>query len=413
VTDPTGPRRSDDEDDHTTAPIPADLARELVAAASQINARLATGDDAATVPVSLAVARDAATGDDAATVPVSLAVAREAAASATVPPVVEDGLVFDVELTGETRLPAAPPAPPAPTPLPAPSAAPSPVAPPPPLAPVARPGIVAVPPSGVSAATAAALAALKPANPSMTSSPTGVPAVPPPTPSAPPTSVSSASGPPGVAPSTPQPSTVSTSKGLQVMAPSAGPAATGPAASATTAAALAALKSASSTTSGAGLSPAPRPTTNPTTPPARAPTRAVPTSEASALGPARPPEPLDTRPFKIAAAVGLAVIVVVGAIASRPAKVVSLPPIHLPVDAVDCRRVESEGTDLICVAAATSVNGLAADERARRITLTRSLATAAGFKRVVFREKADRVWRVEDLTLRPATTTDGAPPATP
>jgi hypothetical protein len=131
------------------------------------------------------------------------------------------------------------------------------------------------------------------------------------------------------------------------------------------------------------------------------------------LGPAAPPEPLDTRPFKIAAAAVAVVVIVGAAIASRPAKIESLPPIHLPLDAVDCRRVESEGTHLVCVAEVTSLHGLTAEERARRLRRTHELAAAAGFTRVVFREKADRVWRVDDLTLRPATTTDRAPPATP
>jgi hypothetical protein len=174
-----------------------------------------------------------------------------------------------------------------------------------------------------------------------------------------------------------------------------------------TAAGLAALKPASSTVTGPDL---PAPPRLGSAPPARPPTRATSTAETRAIGPAAPPTPLDTRPFKVAAVAVVAVIVVAVAIARRPQKVDSLPPIHLPVDAVDCRRVESEGRDLICVAEAPALNGLPADERARRLTLTRTLASEAGFARVVFRARKDRVWRIEDLTIQPATTTDRTPP---
>jgi hypothetical protein len=117
--------------------------------------------------------------------------------------------------------------------------------------------------------------------------------------------------------------------------------------------------------------------------------------------------------LKLAGVAVVVVAVVVGVISSRPAKIKSLPPINLPVDAVQCRRIESQGKDLLCIAEPPSLNGLPADDRARRLTLTRTLASAAGFTRVVFRESATRVWRVEDLTLKPATTTDQARPPPP
>jgi hypothetical protein len=458
VTDPTGPRPAEDEDDHTTAPIPAELARELVAAASQINAALATGDEAPTVPVSVGQAKGlaaAAADDDAATIvpgvtfdvpTVALTVARQptgdeaptVAVAPIAPAAPDDAIDVDIDVTGETTRPAPPApaaasahAPVAPTttapasspgfPTPSKSAA-GPTVPPP----GALPGIVAVPPTGVSAATAAALAALKPAS-SLTSS-SGL-AMPPRTgagaPVPAPSSSSSSTSSPGLAvlprtgPGGPPASTGSGEQKAPVStATAAGLAALKPASSTVggeqkapvstaTAAGLAALKPASSTVTGPDL---PAPPRLGSAPPARPPTRATSTAETRAIGPAAPPTPLDTRPFKVAAVAVVAVIVVAVAIARRPQKVDSLPPIHLPVDAVDCRRVESEGRDLICVAEAPALNGLPADERARRLTLTRTLASEAGFARVVFRARKDRVWRIEDLTIQPATTTDRTPP---
>ncbi len=458
MTDPTGPRPAEDEDDHTTAPIPAELARELVAAASQINAALATGDEAPTVPVSVGQAKGlaaAAADDDAATIvpgvtfdvpTVALTVARQptgdeaptVAVAPIAPAAPDDAIDVDIDVTGETTRPAPPApaaasahAPVAPTttapasspgfPTPSKSAA-GPTVPPP----GALPGIVAVPPTGVSAATAAALAALKPAS-SLTSS-SGL-AMPPRTgagaPVPAPSSSSSSTSSPGLAvlprtgPGGPPASTGSGEQKAPVStATAAGLAALKPASSTVggeqkapvstaTAAGLAALKPASSTVTGPDL---PAPPRLGSAPPARPPTRATSTAETRAIGPAAPPTPLDTRPFKVAAVAVVAVIVVAVAIARRPQKVDSLPPIHLPVDAVDCRRVESEGRDLICVAEAPALNGLPADERARRLTLTRTLASEAGFARVVFRARKDRVWRIEDLTIQPATTTDRTPP---
>ncbi len=123
--------------------------------------------------------------------------------------------------------------------------------------------------------------------------------------------------------------------------------------------------------------------------------------------------PLDGRPFKLAAAL-LAVVGVIAVVVPWPtAPRDSLPLIALPIDAAQCRRLESEGTSLICVAEPASLHALAPAERARRLTLTTDRARAAGYSRIVFREGPKRVWRVEDLTLRPPTTTGRTEAAAP
>jgi hypothetical protein len=123
--------------------------------------------------------------------------------------------------------------------------------------------------------------------------------------------------------------------------------------------------------------------------------------------------PLDGRPFKLAAALLAAVSIIAVVVPWPTAPRDSLPLITLPIDAAQCRQLESEGTSLICVAEPASLHALAPAERARRLTLTTDRARAAGFTRVVFREGPERVWRVEELTLRPATTTGRTEAAAP
>jgi hypothetical protein len=129
--------------------------------------------------------------------------------------------------------------------------------------------------------------------------------------------------------------------------------------------------------------------------------------------PAGPIAPLDGRPFKLAAALLAAVSIIAVVVPWPKAPRDSLPLITLPIDAAQCRRLESEGTSLICVAEPASLHALAPAERARRLALTTDRARAAGFTRIVFREGPERVWRVEELTLRPPTTTGRTEAAAP
>jgi hypothetical protein len=132
--------------------------------------------------------------------------------------------------------------------------------------------------------------------------------------------------------------------------------------------------------------------------------------------PSGPPSPdlvsESSAKLKVAAVVAVVVVVVAFAVTRKgKAAVDSLPAIALPLEAATCVRVWSVGKDLMCAASPASVNTLSASERSERLRVTKEVAAAAGFARVVFTEK-DRVWRVVELRdlQKPISTTPTAKP---
>ena len=100
--------------------------------------------------------------------------------------------------------------------------------------------------------------------------------------------------------------------------------------------------------------------------------------------------------LKVAAVVAVVVVVAFAVTRKGKAAVDSLPAIALPLEAATCVRVWSVGKDLMCEASPASVNTLSASERSERLRVTKEVAAAAGFARVVFTEK-DRVWRIVEI----------------
>jgi hypothetical protein len=100
------------------------------------------------------------------------------------------------------------------------------------------------------------------------------------------------------------------------------------------------------------------------------------------------------RTLQIAAGV-VGLIVVVGVVV-RLAGGAALPVPQLPADAVRCDALIARGTELVCRATSTSLNGLLPRERRDRIARTRPVAKAAGFTQIVF-EDDDRPWRIEPV----------------
>jgi hypothetical protein len=109
---------------------------------------------------------------------------------------------------------------------------------------------------------------------------------------------------------------------------------------------------------------------------------------------------VSTRTLGLAAA-GLAVVgVIVVALSAGGLGGASLPVPKLPDDGVRCASVAARGTDLVCTATTTSLNGLLPRERRERLAKTRPVAKAAGFAQIVFEDEG-RAWRIESVDAAP------------